>query len=115
VTHRRPMPLCAENRCLYLIDLQRLSGTFRFQRDGRRYEQYCRPHLRKVAHLDDGRRWDAEASYWRSDQSQRVSMTGGFALASVRMPSVLLECAHLNHNSETARRETYGRSVNVAT
>jgi len=98
VTHRNAMPIRAENRWLYPIDWQQLSGTIRFERAGRRCEQCRRPHLRRVAHLGDGRWWDAEASCWRSDQGKRVSMKAGFTLASVRMTYVVLACAHLDHD-----------------
>jgi len=99
MTHRNVMPIRAENRWLYPIDWPQLSGTIRFDRAGRRCEQCRRPHLRRVAHLGDGRWWDAEASYWRSDQGKRVSIRkGGFALGSVRTTYVVLACAHLDHD-----------------
>jgi hypothetical protein len=43
VTHRNAMPIRAENRWLYPIDWQQLSGTIRFERAGRRCEQCRRP------------------------------------------------------------------------
>ncbi|MHA0337088.1 hypothetical protein [Sphingomonas melonis] len=98
VTHRNAMPIRAENRWLYPIDWQQLSGTIRFDRAGRRCEQCRRPHLRRVAHLGDGRWWDADAMCWRSDQGKRVSIKGGLTLASVRTTYVVLACAHLDHN-----------------
>lgn len=98
MTHRNAMPIRAENRWLYPIDWQQLSGTIRFDRAGRRCEQCGRPHLRRVAHLGDGRWWDTDARCWRSDQGKRVSMKGGFTLASVRTTYVVLACAHLDHD-----------------
>jgi len=52
------MPIRPENRWLYPIDWQQLSATVRFRRAGARCEQCGRPHLRRVAHLGDGRWWD---------------------------------------------------------
>ena len=55
VTHRIGMPIRPENRWLYPIDWQQLSETVRFERAGARCEGCGRPHLRRVAHLGDGR------------------------------------------------------------
>lgn len=92
------MPISAENRWLYPIDWQQLSGMIRFERAGKRCEQCQRPHLQRVAHLGDGRWWDAAAACWRSDRGKRISIRGGFRLASVRVTYVVLACAHLDHD-----------------
>jgi hypothetical protein len=104
MTHRIEMPIRAENRWLYPIDWPQLSGTIRFERAGRRCEQCRRPHLRRVAHLGDGRWWDAEATCWRSSQGKRIKIKGGFALASIRVTYVVLACAHLDHDPGNSSR-----------
>lgn len=98
MTHRIRMPIRAENRWLYPIDWQQLSVRIRFERAGRRCEQCGRPHLRRVAHLGDGRWWDARSACWRSDRGKRIAVKGGFTLASVRVTYVVLACAHLDHD-----------------
>ncbi len=92
------MPIRPENRFLYPIDWPQLSGAIRFGRAGRRCEQCRRPHLRCVAHLGDGRWWDAEARRWRSDRGRIIAVREGVALASVRTTYVVLACAHLDHD-----------------
>ncbi|TVV76919.1 hypothetical protein [Sphingomonas solaris] len=92
------MPIRAENRWLYPIDWQELSATIRFVRAGARCERCSRPHLRRVVHLGDGRWWDAEAGYWRSDRGRRVAVRERLVFASVRTTYVVLACAHLDHD-----------------
>lgn len=92
------MPIRPENRWLYPIDWQQLSHSVRFTRAGARCERCARPHRRRVAHLGDGRWWDAGAACWRSDRGKRVAIKGGFTLAAVRMTYVVLACAHLDHD-----------------
>ena len=98
LTHRIAMPIRPENRWLYPIDWQQISRSVRFERAGARCEGCARPHLRRVAHLGDGRWWDAESRCWRSDRGKRIAIKGGFVLASVRMTFVVLACAHLDHD-----------------
>ncbi len=97
VTHRIVMPIRPENRWLYPIDWPQLSVTVRFERAGARCEHCARPHMRRVAHLGDGRWWDADAKCWRSTRGRRI-MLKGFALAAVRTTYVVLACAHLDHD-----------------
>ncbi|MDP1027049.1 hypothetical protein Q5H91_07485 [Sphingomonas sp. KR1UV-12] len=92
------MPIRPENRWLYPIDWQQLSATVRFRRAGARCEQCGRPHLRRVAHLGDGRWRDGEARCWRSDRGRRNAIRTGIALGAVRMTKVVLACAHLDHD-----------------
>jgi ribosomal protein S14 len=98
VTHRIVMPIRPENRWLYPIDWQQLSHTVRFDRAGAKCEGCGRPHLRRVVHLGNGRWWDADVRCWRSDRGKRLSMKGGFVLASIRVTYVVLACAHLDHD-----------------
>lgn len=97
LTHRIAMPIRPENRFLYPIDWPQLSQWVRYDRAGERCERCKRPHLRKVAHLGDGRWWDAEARVWRSDRG-RVVRLSGFSLGLVRTTYVVLACAHLDHD-----------------
>ena len=102
LTHRVTMPIRPENRWLYPIDWQQLSDTIRFGRAGARCERCARPHLRFVAHLGDGRWWDADAGHWRSDRGRRIAVRGQgrgrFDMAAVRTTYVVLACAHLDHD-----------------
>jgi len=91
------MPIRAEDRWLYPIDWQQISETVRFGRASSRCEQCGRPHMTRVAHLGDGRWWDALVSGWRNSRGRRVTAKG-FALAAVRTTYVVLACAHLNHD-----------------
>ena len=93
-----PVPIRPENRWLYPIDWQQLSATVRLKRAGARCERCGRPHLRRVAHLGDGRWWDADARTWRTDRGRRIGNRVGFALATVRTTYVVLACAHLDHD-----------------
>ncbi len=92
------MPIRPENRFLYPIDWPQLSDWVRFKRAGARCERCARPHLNIVAHLGDGRWWDAAARRWRSDRGKRIAVKGGVALAKVRTTYVVLACAHLDHD-----------------
>jgi hypothetical protein len=92
------MPIRAENRWLYPIDWEQVSGLIRFKRAGSRCERCRRPHLQRVAHLGDGRWWDSEARIWRSDRGRRIGARHGFVLADVRTTYVVLACAHLDHD-----------------
>lgn len=98
MTHRVTMPIRPENRWLYPIDWSELSAVIRFGRAGARCEHCARPHLRWVAHLGDGRWWDAEANVWRSERGRVVRVRDRFILAAVRTTYVVLACAHLDHN-----------------
>lgn len=91
------MPIRAEDRWLYPIDWQQISDAIRFERAGARCEQCRRPHMSYVAHLGDGRWWDAGARFWRNHQGRRVAAKG-FSLGTVRTTYVVLACAHLNHD-----------------
>ncbi len=102
VTHRITMPIRAENRWLYPIDWRQLSDAIRFDRAASRCERCRRPHRRHVAHLGDGRWWDAGAGCWRSGQGRRIArhvmMRDHVLLARVRTTFVVLACAHLDHD-----------------
>ncbi|MES3101556.1 hypothetical protein O6W96_18795 [Sphingomonas faeni] len=98
LTHRITMPIRPENRWLYPIDWPQLSDTIRFGRAGARCEQCARPHRRFVAHLGDGRWWDAETGCWRSAQGRRIAVRDRFELAGVHTTYVVLACAHLDHD-----------------
>jgi len=98
LTHRIEMPIRPENRWLYPIDWRQLSNVIRFDRAGARCEHCSRPHMRRVAHLGDGRWWDAEAACWRSARGKRITLKGDSVLASVRTTYVVLACAHLDHD-----------------
>lgn len=92
------MPIRPENRWLYPIDWPQLSDAIRFDRAHARCEHCSRPHMRRVAHLGDGRWWDADVACWRSGRGKRIALKEGFVLASVRMTYVVLACAHLDHD-----------------
>lgn len=94
LTHIVAMPIRPENRWLYPIDWQQLSVTIRFDRAGARCERWARPHLRFVAHLGDGRWWDADTGYWRSDRGRRIAVRERFDMLSVRTTYVVLACTH---------------------
>ena len=98
LTHTVVMPIRPENRWLYPLDWQQLSATIRFDRAGARCERCARPHLRFVAHLGDGRWWDADTGYWRSDRGRRIAVRERFDMLSVRTTYVVLACAHLDHD-----------------
>ncbi len=103
LTHRIAMPIRPENRWLYPIDWTQLSALVRFRRAGSRCERCARPHLRRVAHLGDGRWWDAEASAWRGSDGALIVLEGGVSLARVRTTRVVLACAHLDHDPGNSR------------
>lgn len=98
VIHRIRMPIRAENRWLYPIDWDQVSNAIRFERARSRCERCRRPHLRHVAHLGDGRWWDASVQIWRSDRGRRIAMRDRFTLVQVRTTYVVLACAHLDHD-----------------
>lgn len=92
------MPIRPENRWLYPIDWDQLSANVRFRRAGARCEQCRRPHMRKVAHLGDGRWWDADVGRWRTGRGRLIMLNGFLALTAVRITKVVLACAHLDHD-----------------
>ena len=98
LTHRVVMPIRPENRFLYPIDWPQLSQWVRFERAGERCERCKRPHLQTVAHLGDGRWWDAQDGVWRSDRGKRLQFRSGFTPGVVRTTYVVLACAHLDHD-----------------
>lgn len=98
VIHDGSMPIRPENRWLYPIDWRQVSDAIRFDRAGARCERCGRPHRRHVAHLGDGRWWDAASGRWRSGRGPAIRLRGGFALARVRTTYVVLACAHLDHD-----------------
>ena len=91
------MPIRPDQRWLYPIDWKQLSATIRFDRAKARCERCARPHRRRVAHLGDGRWWDADARRWRSGEGRRIRV-GTLALTAVRTTHVVLACAHLDHD-----------------
>ena len=92
------MPIRAENRWLYPIDWRQLSDAIRFERAASRCEHCQRPHLARVAHLGDGRWWDAERRRWRDGRGRRVRVATADLAAIVRVTRVYIACAHLNHD-----------------
>jgi hypothetical protein len=90
------VPIHPDNRWFYPIDWAQLSAQIRFGRAGARCERCARPHCRFVAHLGDGRWWDAEARCWRSDRGRTIRAR--FVLGAVRTTYVVLACAHLDHD-----------------
>jgi hypothetical protein len=98
LTHRIAMPIRPENRWLYPIDWLQISQSVRFTRAGARCEQCHRPHLTRVAHLGDGRWWDADERCWRTDRGKRVASKVEVILAVVKVTYVVLACAHLDHD-----------------
>lgn len=92
------MPIAPEHFWLYPIDWRELSALIRFDRAGGRCEQCARPHGRRVAHMGDGRWWDAERRQWRDGSGRRVRAPGNNVGAFVRITRVYLACAHLNHD-----------------
>jgi hypothetical protein len=92
------MPIRPKNRWLYPIDWQQLSDTICFDRAGARCERCARLHLRFVAHLGDGRWWDADTGYWRSDRGRRIAVRERLDMLSVRTTYIVLACAHLDHD-----------------
>jgi hypothetical protein len=109
------MPIRPENRWLYPIDWERLSATVRFKRAGSRCEHCARPHLRRIAHLGDGRWWDAEAGHWRSPCGKRTLLKGDLELSFIRTTKVVLACAHLDHDPGNSTFATSPPFANVAT
>lgn len=91
------MPIHPENRWFYPIDWPQLSRAIRFGRAKARGVRCQRPHLQRVAHLGDGRWWDARDRCWRSDSGRRVAVKD-FAFGTVRTTYVVLACAHLDHD-----------------
>jgi len=91
------MPIRLDQRWLYPIDWRQLSAAIRFDRAGGRCERCARPHLARVAHLGDGRWWDAAAGIWRSDRGRRIAVRRPM-LSDVRTTYVVLACAHLDHD-----------------
>ena len=92
------MPIRPDQRWLYPIDWKELSAAIRFGRAKARCERCARPHRCRVAHLGDGRWWDAEARNWRSDRGRHLAFDQPFALGAVRTTYVVLACAHLDHD-----------------
>ncbi|MEG3166299.1 hypothetical protein U1701_17050 [Sphingomonas sp. PB2P19] len=87
------MPIRPQNRWLYLTDGPQLSEAIRFERARARCEHCARPHLQRVAHLGDGRWWDAEAACWRSARGKQIALGDGVDLAAIRTNNVVLACA----------------------
>lgn len=92
------MPIAPQHRWFYPIDWRELSCSIRFGRAGGRCEHCGRPHGRRVAHLGDGRWWDAARQHWRDGEGRRVRRPDGDVAAIVRTTRVVLACAHLDHD-----------------
>ncbi|MEG3167893.1 hypothetical protein U1737_06740 [Sphingomonas sp. LB3N6] len=75
-----------------------MSNAIRFGRARARCEQCRPPHLRRIAHLGDGRWWDGAVREWCSDRGRRIARPPKIALADVRTTYVVLACAHLDHD-----------------
>jgi hypothetical protein len=73
-------------------------GHYSLQSCRRALRAIAWPYTRLVAHLGNGRWWDADTGYWRSDRGQRVAVRGRLDMASVRTTYVVLACAHLDHD-----------------
>lgn len=93
------MPIRAHRRWLYPIGWRQLSDLVCFERAKGRCQGCGRPHGQLVAHLRDGRWWDAEAGTWRSGKGRPLP-----ALASLTCDEthprtkVVLAAAHLDHD-----------------
>ena len=95
------MPIRPENRFFYPIDWKELSHVIRFGRAKGCCEQCGRPHGQLVAHLGDGRWWDAQAGIWRNGRGRRLKLAPLECLpadTAVQLTRVYLACAHLDHD-----------------
>ncbi|RYD20956.1 MAG: hypothetical protein EOP69_01565 [Spirochaetia bacterium] len=93
------MPIRRHHRFFYPIDWVQLSNMIRFRRAKGRCEACGRPHGETVAHLGDGRWWDAEVGLWRSGKGRVVRNLPPLALdTAVKRTKVVLACAHLDHD-----------------
>lgn len=99
------MPIKPEFRWLYPIDWRQLSAMVRFERAKGRCERCARPHGEIVAHLGDGRWWDASVSGWRDGKGRAIRSLP--PLQSWNAPTfttrVVLACAHLDHDPTNSR------------
>lgn len=100
------MPIRPDHRWLYPIDWRELSALVRFSRARGCCEQCGRPHGQVVAHLGDGRWWDAARGCWRDARGRRTRVAPNpqlrlEALAGNAAPTttkVVLATAHLDHD-----------------
>ena len=93
------MPIRRHHRFFYPIDWVQLSNMIRFRRAKGRCEACGRPHGETVAHLGDGRWWDAEAGLWRSGKGRVVRNLPPLSLdTAVKQTKVVLACDHLDHD-----------------
>lgn len=94
------MPIRRQDRFFYPIDWPQLSHAIRFRRARGRCEACGRPHLQRIAHLGDGRWWDAEAGAWRDGSGRRLRgrLKVEDLLAAVRTTRVVLATAHRDHD-----------------
>lgn len=87
---------------LYPIDWPQISAAVRFERAGGRCEGCGRPHGATVAHLGDGRWYDAEARAWRSGRGRFVAVAIPADTPVFRTRVVLAAC-HKAHDPSRNR------------
>lgn len=92
------MPIRREHVFLYPIDWSHISRVIRFGRARGACEHCGRPHGQRVFHLGDGRWWDKHRLCWRNSQGRRIKRPVEDLLALGRWTSVVLACAHLDHD-----------------
>jgi hypothetical protein len=94
------MPIRPEHRRLYPFDWRQLSASVRFRRAKGRCERCGRPHGELVAHLGDGRWWDAKGGAWRNGKGRRLPKLPPLPAWPAELPRtrVILACAHLDHD-----------------
>ncbi|WP_018261437.1 hypothetical protein [Methylobacterium sp. WSM2598] len=95
------MPIRREHRGFYPIDWPQLTDLIRFRRAGGRCEGCGRPHLERVACLQDGRWFDTATDTWRDGRGRilRSRMLLENLLYKVRFTRVVLATAHRNHDT----------------
>jgi hypothetical protein len=94
------MPIRPEHRRLYPFNWKLLSASIRFRRAKGRCERCGRPQGELVAHLGDGRWWDADSSTWRTGKGRRLPKLPPLPawLAELPRTRIVLACAHLDHD-----------------
>ncbi|MGF7151871.1 hypothetical protein FHS96_005539 [Sphingomonas zeicaulis] len=107
------MPIRLEYCWPYSIDWPQLSGAIRIDRAGAGCERCGEPQLTRVAHLGDGRWWDAGARCWRSERSKPMAVKN-FGLALVKPPMWFSPARVLIMILEIALRPTSLRYVSHA-
>src|SRR5690554_2735160 len=94
------MPIRPQHRWLYPIDWPQLTNLVRFERAQGCCEQCGRRHGETVAHLGNGRWWDADRQTWRDGRGRKVRLRplSAFTPDQVLQTRVFLATAHLDHD-----------------